>query len=44
MFGQLPNSPWFDPSSEEWQNRNTLNWKKRDYTWGLLSALLQSNQ
>jgi hypothetical protein len=41
-FGTLPNSPWFEPSSESWQNTNTLNWKKRDYTWGFLSALLDS--
>jgi hypothetical protein len=44
LFGTLPNSPWFEPSDEKSQDRNTLDWKKRDYTWGLLSALLQSNQ
>lgn len=41
LFGTLPNSPWFEPSDEKWQDKNTLDWKKRDYTWGLLSALLQ---
>lgn len=43
-FGPLPSSPWFEPSSEARQNRLALEWKQRDYTWGLLSALLQSNQ
>jgi len=41
-FGTPPSSPWFEPSSVSWQNAHTLNWKKRDYTWGLLSALLES--
>jgi hypothetical protein len=43
-FGAIPNTPWFEPSNEETQDRNTINWKKRDYTWGVLSTLLQSNQ
>ena len=42
LFGPRPNTPWFEPSSVAWQNTHTLNWKKRDYTWGLLSALLDS--
>jgi hypothetical protein len=29
-------------SSVSWQNTHTLNWKKRDCTWGLLGALLES--
>jgi hypothetical protein len=37
-----PLTPWFEPSTMSWQNTHTLNWKKRDYTWGLLSALLDS--
>jgi hypothetical protein len=41
-FGTLPNTPWFEPTSATRQDTNTLNWKKRDYTWGLLSALLES--
>jgi hypothetical protein len=41
-FGTFPNSPWFEPTSATRQDTNTLNWKKRDYTWGLLSALLES--
>jgi hypothetical protein len=42
-FGSFPNSPWFEPASLSSQDTNTLNWKKRDYTWGLLSALLDSH-
>jgi len=42
VFGTPPSSPWFEPSSVSWQDTHTLNWKKRDYTWGLLSALLES--
>lgn len=42
LFGPRPNTPWFEPSSTAWQNTHTLNWKKRDYTWGLLSGLLDS--
>jgi hypothetical protein len=44
LFSALPKTPWFEPSDEERQNKNTLDWKRRDYSWGFLSALLQSNQ
>lgn len=42
LGGARPSSPWFDRSEVSLENKFILDWKKRDYTWGLLSALLDS--
>jgi hypothetical protein len=39
-FGPRSMSPWFEPSMEPSQDDITAKWKKRDYTWGLLTGLM----
>jgi hypothetical protein len=42
-FGETrPNTPWFEPSKASSQNDYALNWKKRDYTWGLFRGMLDT--
>ena len=39
-FGRRRPSPWFEAtSSDEYLNLHALNWKKRQYEWGLLQGL-----
>jgi hypothetical protein len=38
-FGPASKSPWFEPSTESSQNEIAVSWKKRDYTWGLITGL-----
>ena len=37
-FGPPRSTPWFEPATQEYQDRYTLEWKKRDYSWGLLQG------
>jgi hypothetical protein len=37
-FGPPRSTPWFEPATQKYQDRYTLEWKKRDYSWGLLQG------
>jgi hypothetical protein len=39
-LGPPRQTPWFEPATISNQDRNTLDWKKRDYSWGLLRGML----
>ena len=39
-FGPPRKTPWFEPALISDQDRSTLEWKKRDYSWGMLRGLL----
>ena len=39
-FGPPQQTPWFEPGQIEFQDKSTLDWKKRDYSWGMLRGLL----
>ena len=39
-FGPPQQTPWFEPGQIESQDKSTLDWKKRDYSWGMLRGLL----
>jgi hypothetical protein len=39
-----PNTPWFEPSKASSQNDHALNFKKRDYTWGLFKGMLDTGR
>lgn len=39
-FGPPRQTPWFEPALISNQDEHTLNWKRRDYSWGLLRGML----
>jgi len=41
-FSSRPNTPWFEPSKAARQDEATMNWKQRDFSWGLLRGMLAS--
>jgi hypothetical protein len=41
-LGPPRHTPWFEPALPESQDMETLEWKQRQYTWGLLRGMLMS--
>jgi hypothetical protein len=39
-FGPPRHTPWFEPGLPESEDRETLEWKQRQYTWGLLRGMV----
>ena len=38
MMGPPRTTPWFEPAQQKYQDMDTLDWKRRDFTWGLLQG------